>query len=75
MVGVDLLSQLRNLQVLPHHANLLLGLLKNVGSKNLLLSSLTLKQWSSTPMTIKHLERCHLQTLLITIIVGELSIR
>jgi hypothetical protein len=75
MVDVALLPRLRNPQVLSYHANLLLGFLQYVGSKNLLFSSLTPKQRGSAPTTIHHLKRCNLQTLLITIVVGELGIR
>jgi hypothetical protein len=75
MIGVALLPRLRNSQVLSNHTNLLLGFLQNVGSKHLPFSSLTPKQRSSTPMTIQHLKRCHLQALLIVVVIGELSIR
>jgi hypothetical protein len=47
--------------------------LQNVGSKSLPFSSLTPKQWSSTPTTIQHLKRCHLQAFLIAIVIGELK--
>jgi hypothetical protein len=75
MVGVALLSRLRNMKVLPNHTNLLLSFLEYVRSQNFPFSSLILKQRSLTSMSIHHLEWRHLQTLLITIIVGELSIR
>jgi hypothetical protein len=74
MIGVALLPRLRNSQILPNHTDLLLGFLQNVGSKHLLFSSLTLKQWSSTPTTIQHLKQCHLQALLIAVVIGELGI-
>jgi hypothetical protein len=52
MIGVALLPQLCNSQLLPNHMNLLLGLLQNVRPKHLPFSSLTPKQRSSTAMTI-----------------------
>jgi hypothetical protein len=75
MIGVALLPQLCNSQVLPNHMNLLLGFLHNVGSKHLPFSSLTPKQRSPTPSTIQHLKRCHLQAFLIVVVIGELDIR
>jgi hypothetical protein len=54
--------------------DLVLGFLQYVGSENLPFSSLILKQRCSTPTTIQHLEWCHLQTLLIAIVVGEFGI-
>jgi hypothetical protein len=74
MIDITLLPRLHDSQVLPNHTNLLLSFLQYVGSKNLLFSYLTPKQWSSTPTTIQHLKQCHPQTLLITIVVGELGI-
>jgi hypothetical protein len=75
MIGIALLSWLRNPRVLYYHANLLLSFLQYVRSKNLPFSILILKQWSLAHTTIQHLERRHLQTILITIVVRELSIR
>jgi hypothetical protein len=75
MIGVALLPRLCNLQVLHNHMNLLLGFLQNMRSKHLLFSSLTPKQQSSTPMTIQHLKRCHLQDFLIVVVIGELGIQ
>jgi hypothetical protein len=70
MIDVALLSQLCNSQVLPNHTDLLLDFLQNIGPKHLLFSSLTPKQWSSTPMTIQHLKWCHLQAFLIAVVIG-----
>jgi hypothetical protein len=75
MIGVALLSRLCDTKVLPNHMNLLLSFLQYVGSKNLTFSSLIKKQRSSASTSIQHLEQHHLHTLLITIVVGELSIR
>jgi hypothetical protein len=75
MIDVTLLPRLRNSQVLPNHTNLLLGFLQNVGSKHILFSSLTPKQWSLTPTTIQHLKQHHLQAFLIAIVIRELGIQ
>jgi hypothetical protein len=74
MIGVAPLSRLRNSQVLSNHTNLLLDFLQNVGSKHLPFSSLSPKQRSSTPTTIKHLKRHHLQVFLLAVVIGELGI-
>jgi hypothetical protein len=60
MIGIALSPRLCNSQVLPNHMNLRLDFLQNVGSKNLLFSSHTPKQQSSTPTTKQHLKWCDL---------------
>jgi hypothetical protein len=73
LVCICLLVWLCDFQVILDTTNSYFSFFDKVGSKDNLLSWPNPIEGSATSMSIQHFERCHLQTLLITIIVGELK--
>jgi hypothetical protein len=47
--------------------------MNKVGTKDNLLSHLNPIEWGAAPMSVQYLEQCHLQTLLVAVVVQELS--
>ena len=72
--NLQLLSGLSHSQVVSNHSHLFFCVSKDIGSKHLSFISLIPEQRRSTFTSIQRLERCHLETLLVTVVVRELSI-
>ena len=73
-ISITLLSELSHSQVVSNHSHLFFCVSKDIGSKHLSFTSLILEQGRSTFTSIQRIKRCHLETLLITVVVWELCI-
>src|SRR3954466_5657341 len=71
LVGITLLSGLGGLEVLTNLVNLLFCFSEDVGSKNLTLSYFRAVQRGATLSSVHEFKWGHLQTGLITIVVGK----
>jgi hypothetical protein len=74
-VSATLLSGLGYFQTVADEMDLLFGLLDNIGPKYLAFSSLGPVERGTALASIESFKRGHLQTSLVTIVVGELSKR
>jgi hypothetical protein len=72
-VGITLLSGLGCFQTVADELDLLFGLLDDIGPKYLAFSSLGLVERGTALAFVKSFKGGHLQTSLVTIIVGKLS--
>lgn len=73
LIMITLLSTSWSLHLLLNHLNLLSSLLNNLWSKHNTLSRFILSQRSHTPPFIQSLIKCHSNTIMIIVIVGELD--
>jgi hypothetical protein len=62
---MTLLARLNHFKVFSHLAYLLLGVLDNVGAKDIVFSCLIPEYGCPTPSAIQHLKRHHFQALLV----------
>src|SRR4051812_13478837 len=72
---VGLLTRLSSLQTLSDYANLIFCFLDHVRTKELSFAGFGPVQRCSTCSPIQELERCHAQTGLKTVVIGELRKR
>jgi hypothetical protein len=73
LIGIALLSGLGSIQAGLDVMDYPLGLSNKVWSNDRLVARLNLVQRCTTSATVKCFEQCHLETLLITVVVRELS--
>jgi hypothetical protein len=71
-VGITFLPRLGCLQAIPNELDLLLGFLNDVRAKDLAFSSFGPVERGTALASIESFKGCHLQTSLVTIVVGKL---
>jgi hypothetical protein len=72
-VCINLLAGLCSFQVILNVTDRHFGPIDNVGTKDNLLSWLNPIEWHAALTSIQNVKRCHLQTLLVSVVVEELS--
>src|SRR4051812_42144223 len=73
-VGITLLTRLSGLETFTNELDLLFGLLQNIGSENFPFFGLRPVEGRATLSSIQGFKWGHLQTRLVTVVVGEFCI-